>query len=141
MATSYLIHPHPSPFQHPKNTYCQVCPIYEFIHRLTLICKCHLQPTLSIKPQIPVVSQFESQTAPISSSSINACLRETWHIAYVCTGTVTQVNGLQSNKKSYFKLGGSFPSYSIMPNQHKKLSYIGLEGINCTENCNGCKKN
>jgi hypothetical protein len=58
----------------------------------------------------------------------------------VCTGTLTQVNGLQSNKKRYFKLGGSFPSYSIMPNQQKKLSYIGLDSINCTENCNGCKK-
>jgi hypothetical protein len=59
----------------------------------------------------------------------------------MCTGALTEVNGLQSNKKSYFKLGGSFPSYSIIPNQQKKLSYMGLDGIKCTENSNGYKKN
>jgi len=72
--------------------------------------------------------------------SVNTSLQETWRIAYTCTGTLTQVNGLHSNKTSYFKLSGSFPSYSILPNQHKKLSYMGLEGINCTENCNRHKK-
>jgi len=94
MATSYLIHPHPPSFQHPKNTYCQVCPIYELIQRLTLISKRHLQLTLSTKPQIPVTPQFESQTASTSMSSVNTCLLETWRIAYVCTGTLTQVNGV-----------------------------------------------
>jgi hypothetical protein len=59
----------------------------------------------------------------------------------VGTGTLTRLNGLQSNKKIYFKLGGSFPSYSIMPNQQKKLSNMGLDGINCMENFNGYKKN
>ena len=58
----------------------------------------------------------------------------------MCTGTLTQVNGLQSNKTNYFKLSGSFPSYSIMPNRQKKLSYMGLDGINCTVNCNRHKK-